>query len=87
MNRPIWADDQAKVLAVHPTAYCMFNPLCDKFFIRIPLNGVKGDIKSIEELEMVSLSSWWETETMAWHDAAANVRRHEEINDDANGEK
>lgn len=61
MNRPIWADDQAKVLAAHPTARCVFYG--DKFRISLP----KGDY----------LSAPWDTETMAWADAAEKIKKSE----------
>lgn len=62
--------DKETVLSAHPEAACWMNPDSGQFkiFVRVP--SADGTNKSY-----IALSDSWETESSAWYDSAAEVRR------------
>ena len=64
MNRAVWEPQQRVVQAVHPRAKCLY------YFPRQRFQVVDDDGTRI-----VELSGEWETESMAWYDAARRLER------------
>ena len=71
MNTPAWEKQKQAVVAVHPTAWCSHNSNTSKFKVYYLIRAVAG--KWNEDVTTVALSASWDTETMAWHDAASKV--------------
>lgn len=60
--------DEAEVKAVHPTARCVWHPDIDKFKVYY----TAGECR-------VALSSAWDSQSMAWAEAAALLRGKQQV--------